>query len=187
MTVNPFSCCGHAFAPIDGAARLRAQGVAPSDVAEIVVETYATAIATAGIAEPRTPAERNFSIPFLVAAALAVGPERMFADTVAGDPVVQRLTARVRLVPGAEFEGRFPARRGARVTVVLADGERPTVDVPDRPGSPERPLGADRLAAKFVATAAPVLGGGAAAALGALLALDADASLRELPVGAPRR
>jgi len=122
-----------------------------------------------------------------VAAALAFGPERMFADAAATDPLVQRLVGRVRLVPGAEFEARFPARRGARVTVALTGSDRQVVDVPDRPGSPERPLGADRLAAKFVATAAPVLGGGAAAALGALLALDADAPVRELDLGGAAR
>jgi len=180
VTVKPFACCGHAFAPIDGAGRLRAGGVVAADVQEIHVDTYATAIATAGIAEPRTPAERNFSIPFLVAAALVHGPERMFTDAAADDPLVQRLVGRVRLRRDPAFEARFPARRGARVTVVLAGGDRQVVDVPDRPGSPERPLGPDRLAAKFVATAAPVLGGGAAAALGALLALPADAPVRTI-------
>jgi 2-methylcitrate dehydratase PrpD len=183
VTVKPFACCGHAFAPIDGAARLRAAGVATADVGEIVVETYATAIATAGIAEPRTPAERNFSIPFLVAAALAQGTERMFTAHAANDPVVRRLTARVRLVPDAAFDARFPARRGARVTAVLADGQRRAVEVPDRPGSPERPLGSDQLAEKFVATAAAVLGDRARAAHAALLALDAATPVRSLELG----
>jgi len=184
VTVKPFACCGHAFAPIDGAARLRADGLAATDVEELVVDTYATAIATAGIAALHTVAERNFSIPYLVAAALVVGPERMFDERVADDALVEHLTARVRLVPDAEFDARFPARRGARVTAVLAGGQRRVVDVPDRPGSPERPLGADGLAAKFVAVAAPVLGDGATAALDALLALHADTPVRALDLGA---
>jgi len=184
VTVKPYACCGHAFAPIDGAARLRAEGVAAAEVDEIVVETYTTAIATAGIGTPRTAAERNFSIPFLAAAALAVGVERMFGDPVAGDALVQRLTTRVRLVPDAAFDARFPAHRGARVTAVLADGQRRVVDVPDRPGSPERPLGPDRLADKFIATAAPVLGDQARAAHAVLLALDAATPVRTLDLGA---
>ena len=184
VTVKPFACCGHAFAPIDGAARLRAEGLAASDVDQIIVETYATAITTAGIAEPRTMAERNFSIPYLVAAALTAGTERMFEDLVADDVLVQRLTARVRLLPDAAFDARFPAHRGARVTAVLTDGQRRVVDVSDRPGSPERPLGPDRLADKFVATAAPVLGDGAGAAYAALLALEAAVPVRSLDLDA---
>ena len=184
VTVKPFACCGHAFAPIDGADRLRADGVAAAHVEEIVVETYATALATAGITAPRTAAERNFSIPFLVAAAVTLGAERMFGPEAARDPQVQRLTARVRLVADAGFDARFPAHRGARVTVVGADGRRRAVDVPDRPGSPERPLGPERRADKFVATSAPVLGDGARAAYTALLALDAATPARSLDLGA---
>ena len=54
-----------------------------------------------------TPAAnmRDLSIPFLVAAALTHGTEQM--DSMAGDPVVQRLMARVRLVPDAGFDAHF--------------------------------------------------------------------------------
>jgi 2-methylcitrate dehydratase PrpD len=183
LTVKPFACCGHAFAPIDGAARLRAAGIAATEVEEIVVETYGAAIATAGLAAPRTAAERRFSIPFLVAGALALGSERMFADGAAGDPAVQRLTGRVRLVSDAGFDARFPARRGARVTAVLGGGERHVAEVPDRPGSPQRPLDAGQRAGKFTATAAPVLGDGASALHAALYELDAATPVRSLDLG----
>ena len=103
---------------------------------------------------------------------------------MADDALVQRLTARVRLLPDAAFDARFPAHRGARVTAVLTDGQRRVVDVSDRPGSPERPLGPDRLADKFAATAAPVLGEGAGAAYAALLALDAAVPVRRLDLDA---
>jgi 2-methylcitrate dehydratase PrpD len=108
----------------------------------------------------------------------------MFGDAVVDDALVQGLTARVRLAPDAAFDARFPARRGARVTAVLADGQRRIVDVPDRPGSPERPLGADRLAEKFAATAAPVLGDRARALYATLQGLDADTRVRSLDLGA---
>lgn len=180
VTVKPFASCGHAFAPIDGAARLRAADVAAPDVREIIVETYATAIVTAGIAAPRTAAERNFSIPFLVAAALTNGTERL--AEAADDPLVRRLTALVRLIPDEGFDARFPARRGARVTAVLAGGQRRVVEVADRPGSPERPLDAQQRASKFLATAAPVLGEDAGGVYAALQALDADAPVRSLEV-----
>jgi 2-methylcitrate dehydratase PrpD len=183
VTVKPYACCGHTFAAIDGALELRAQGVRPEDVEQIVVDTYATAVATAGIAAPRTDAERRFSLAHLVSAALVLGPEGMFLSAAAADTAVQRLMPRVQLAIDDQFDRRFPARRGARVQVVLTDGTRLTADVPDRSGSPERPLSADRLADKFVTTAAPVLGRRARAAHSALLALPLDAPVRALDVG----
>lgn len=183
VTVKPYACCGHTFAAIDGALELRAQGVRPEDVEQIVVDTYATAVATAGIAAPRTDAERRFSLAHLVSAALVLGPDGMFLSAAAADTAVQRLMPRVQLAIDDQFDQRFPARRGARVQVVLTDGTRLTADVPDRSGSPERPLSADRLADKFVTTAAPVLGRRARAAHVALLALPLDAPVRSLDVG----
>jgi 2-methylcitrate dehydratase PrpD len=183
ITVKPYPCCGHTFAAIDAALALRVQGVSLEDVEQVVVETYATAVATAGIAAPRTDAERRFSLAHLVSAALALGPDGMFSAAAPADPAVDRLVPRVRLVVDEQYDERFPARRGARVQLVLTGGQRLSVDVPDRSGSPERPLSADRLADKFVSTAAPVLGERARAAYAALLALPLDAPVRALDVG----
>lgn len=182
ITVKPFPCCGHTFAAIDGAAQLRDGGIDPGDVTEIIVATYATAIATAGIVAPRTDAERRFSIQYLVAAALTFGTGPMFGAVAAADPTVHRLTAAVRLVVSEEHEARFPAHRGATVRVVLADGSVRTVDVVDRPGSPERPLGDAHLAEKFVTTSAPVLGDAAESAYLAVLALEASAPVAAIVV-----
>ena len=142
ITVKPYPCCGHTFAAIDAALELRARGVPLDAVEEVVVDTYATAVATAGIAAPRSDAERRFSLAHLVSSALVLGPERLFSAAAPTDPDVERLVPRVRLAVDEEFDRRFPARRGARVRVVLADGRQLTVDVPDRSGSPERPLSA---------------------------------------------
>jgi 2-methylcitrate dehydratase PrpD len=183
ITVKPYPCCGHTFAAIDAALELRAHGTDPVDVEQIVVSTYATAVTTAGIAAPGTDAERRFSLAHLVSAALVLGPDAMFSEAAASDRLVQRLVPRVRLTVDEVLDRRFPARRGARVQVVLGDGRRSTAEMPDRSGSPERPLSAEQLADKFVTTTAPVLGEGARAALDALLALPLDAPVRVLDVG----
>ncbi|MBY8863611.1 MmgE/PrpD family protein [Nocardia sp. CA2R105] len=148
ITVKPYQCCGHAFAPIDGALALRAH-VQGHEVQEIVVETYSTAVAVAGIAEPVSLAERRFSIPHLVAAALTHDSAARFEPGVEADEKLLAVARRVRLTAVPEFDERFPARRGARVAVVV-DGERYVVDVPDRSGSPEKPLDDEQLGAKFV-------------------------------------
>lgn len=183
ITVKPYRCCGHTFAAIDAALELRAQGIDPARIVEIAIDTYPAAISTAGIAAPRTDAERRFSLSHLVAAGLALGPERMFSDDAGIESSVQRLVPRVRLAVDEGYEARFPAHRGARVRVVLDDGTEHHADVRDRSGSPERPLGAARLADKFVSTVAPILGDDARAAYAALLALGPEAPIRSLEVG----
>lgn len=169
VTVKPHPCCGHAFAVIDAVAELRSKGVRAEDVTELRVQTYATALTVAGIAAPRTEAERRFSIPYLAAAALAGGPDGITADTVAGQPVVRALTDRIRLSVGEVFEQRFPQRRGARVTAILADGTPVVAEVPDRSGSPENPLTQDQIRGKFLAGCVPFFGEDSPAVLAALL------------------
>ncbi|MFI7670777.1 MmgE/PrpD family protein [Nocardia sp. NPDC049526] len=148
ITVKPYQCCGHAFAPIDAALSLRDR-VRGHIVDEIVVETYSAAVAVAGIAEPVSLAERRFSIAHLVSAALTHHPAEPFDPGIEPDAMLRALTRRVRLVVDSEIDGRFPARRGARVSVSV-NGERFSADVPDRSGSPEQPLDDEQLAAKFV-------------------------------------
>jgi len=64
------------------------------------------------------------------------------------------LLERVVLVADPEMSRGFPALRGARVTVELADGRRMEALVPTRKGEPGNPLTADELRAKFLALVA---------------------------------
>lgn len=71
MTFKNHACCGHTFAPIDGALELRARmGVQWRDLQAIEVATYGPALEVAGNFEPHTAAEARFSIPFVVALSL---------------------------------------------------------------------------------------------------------------------
>ena len=86
-------------------------------VRAIAVETYATALATAGIAAPRTDAERRFSIGHLVAAALVFGAEGMFAPRAAADPARRRPGGTGRARGRRRVRGPVPGtprRAGAR-------------------------------------------------------------------------
>lgn len=182
ITVKPYQCCGHTFAAIDAALELRAQGIDPARIEQIAIDTYSAAVSTAGIAAPRTDAERRFSLAHLVSAGLALGAEAMFTDAAASDPTVQQLVSRVRLAVDEEYDARFPAHRGARVRVAFTDGGERVCDVPDRSGSPERPLSEERLADKFIATAAPVLGESAADVHAVVVTLDLNMPVSSLPV-----
>lgn len=178
ITVKPYQCCGHAFAAIDGALRLREEIAGTPD--EIVVETYGTAIATAGIRNPASLAERRFSIPHLVAAALGHDPAAPFDPGIEPDAGLRELAARVRLVADPGFDARFPAHRGACVTVRVGDRTH-TAEVPNRSGSPQAPLDDARLAAKFVAASG--LGSRAADLLARLDAAGPTTPVRALDLG----
>lgn len=180
ITVKPYQCCGHAFAPIDAALSLRDR-VRGAAVDEILVETYSAAVAVAGIAEPVSLAERRFSIAHLVSAALTHDPAQPFDPGVEPDAELRTLTRRVRLVVDREFDERFPSRRGARVTVSV-NGDRYSADVPDRSGSPEKPLDDEQLAAKFV-TASGLGAAPAAELLARLAATDPGRPVGTLDLG----
>jgi 2-methylcitrate dehydratase PrpD len=159
ITVKPYPCCGHTFAVIDAVLELRAKGLTAVDVERLEVATYATALAVAGIARPRTAAERRFSIPHLVSLALTDGTVTGAAIESDREPTgLQALADTVRLEVDPVFEKRFPARRGARVTAVTRSGKRMTAEVPDRSGSPQSPLPYERVKQKFLDTAAAAIG-----------------------------
>src|SRR6218665_3024995 len=70
MTLKTHPCCGHAFAPIDGAQALQAQmRISADDIHRIHIGTYAAALDVAGNPDPKTAPEARFSVPFAVAAA----------------------------------------------------------------------------------------------------------------------
>ena len=156
VTVKPFPCCGHMFAAIEAALRLRADGVDVADIRSVEVSTYATAISVAGIRSPSTPLERRFSIPFVVARALADG---RIADSSFGTSTaaVDELMPRIAMTVGNQFEEQFPDRRGAHLIVATMSGKRCEATVPDRPGSPQNPLGPGGIDTKFGHAVAPIL------------------------------
>ena len=167
VTVKPYPCCGHTFAAIDAVLRLHAEGIGIGDVRDIEVQTYATAITVAGIRSPTTPLERRFSIPFVVARSLADG---WIADSsfVASTQEVEAMMPRVSMSTDEVFDDAFPERRGARLVVTTRAGRRLDIAVPDRPGSPENPLGPKAIDDKFRHAVTPVMDGRAEDALSRL-------------------
>jgi 2-methylcitrate dehydratase PrpD len=168
ITFKNHACCGHTFAPIDGALALQAQhGVQPDDIERIDIGTYKAALEVAGYDNPQTPAEARFSVKYTVASALAHGSVRLaaFAPARMADPATRALMTRIALGVDPELDAAFPGRRAAHVRMQLRDGRVLTHLQPTRKGDPEQPLTDDELEQKFLELAAPVLGQAAAAAL----------------------
>lgn len=161
MTFKNHACCGHTFAPIDGALELqRRMRIAADEIARIRVATYAPALEVAGNPAPRTAAEARFSIPYVVSTALVHGSVRLAAFQAARltDAATRSLMQRVDLAVDPELDAGFPGRRAARVLIEARDGRREEFVQPTRKGDPEQPLSDTDLDDKFRELAAPVLG-----------------------------
>jgi 2-methylcitrate dehydratase PrpD len=118
-------------------------------VAEVVIavnpRTYRDQLSPeAGKRHPSQVVEAQFSIPFLVAAALVRG--RVGIGEVAGvhDPQVLALSDRIQ---GAVREDALAS--WATITVRCADGRSASLETTDPSGSPEKPLSDAQLQDKF--------------------------------------
>lgn len=184
MTFKNHACCGHTFAPIDGALELQARMRVRWQALEAVeVATYGPALAVAGNFNPRTPAEARFSIPFVVATALIHGSVRLSAFTPErlADADIRALMARIRLTVDPALDARFPGQRAAQVRFFTTDGQQAEYLQPTRKGDPEQPLTDEELSGKFMELAVPVVGDERARTLlGGLWELDTRQHLLDL-------
>ncbi|UCU98591.1 MmgE/PrpD family protein [Acidovorax radicis] len=184
MTFKNHACCGHTFAPIDGALELQARmGVRWQALDAIEVATYSPALEVAGNFTPKTAAEARFSIPFVVATALIHGSVRLSAFTPErlADADIRALMARIRLSIDPALDARFPGQRAARLHFTTTDGRQAEYLQPTRKGDPEQPLTDAELSDKFMELAEPVVGDGRARSLlSNLWALDTRTHLLDL-------
>jgi 2-methylcitrate dehydratase PrpD len=160
--------CGHVFPAIDGALALqRREGISADEIGHVHVATYQPALDIACHMQPTSANEARFSIPYMVASALAHGSVRMAAYEPArlNDPRTRELLQRVTVEVDAAIDAGFPGRRAARVEITLRDGRHFTHLQPNRKGDPEEPLEDRELEGKLLELAGPVIGEGPARAL----------------------
>lgn len=172
MTFKNHTCCGHTFAPIDGALELqRMHGFRTEDIAHIEVATYRPALDVAGNPSPRTAAEARFSIPYVVCTALLFGSVRLaaFDDAQLHHPITRTLMQKVSLSVHPALDAQFPGQRAAEVTVTLADGDVLRFLQPTRKGDPDMPLTDADLQGKLDELATATLGAERLAAVSAQL------------------
>jgi len=159
---KPYPVCRWAQPAIEAALELqRAHSFSAEQIASIAIESFGEAVALGSqCAMPRTTEEAQYSLPFPVAAALVFG--RVGVDEVAGaalgDPRVALLVGVTRATEDAEFSGRFPNQRWARVRITLSDGRTHVSQPSQARGGPENPLSDQELREKYRSLAVPVLG-----------------------------
>jgi 2-methylcitrate dehydratase PrpD len=153
-----YAACRHAHAALDALLEAWPADRAPESIDEIVVETYPAAIRLAGIQKPGTASGARFSIPFTLALGLRfrdAAAER-YTEEVVAEPAMIALAEKVRLVPSDRWEGLYPGKRGATVTIRAA-GETFTAEVGLAKGEPENPASWEEVRSKFLKNAELVL------------------------------
>jgi 2-methylcitrate dehydratase PrpD len=149
------AACYGTHATIEGVLRLKHENsVAPDDVEAIRLTVPPGNLAMCNIQEPVTGLEGKFSLRFTAAAALFDGAtdEAAFNDARVADPRLVNLRDRVSVAGSGED------RRGTTVALRLKDGrelsKRVDLNIPER----DLDLQWERLTAKFLGLAAPVIG-----------------------------
>lgn len=160
MTFKTHACCGHTFAPIDGALTLQSRSdIKVSDIAKIRIATYRSALDVAGYEDPKSAAEARFSVKYVVATALLYGSVRLaaFEPQRLADPTIRDLMKRIELTVDTDLDASFPGKRAARITIETHAGRSETYLQPTRKGDPEQPLSDEELNDKFLELASPIV------------------------------
>ena len=185
-SIKPFPACHFAHACVDAALVLYGQGLRADAVDSILALVPREVVPT--VCEPaeqkRRPNgsyEAQFSIPFLVAAALVRGRmtlAELEADAL-GDPEILALAARVSYA--VDPDSPFPRSYSGEIRATARDGREWRQREAVNRGAPDRLLNDAEIVAKFRANAALCLNNTDAARIEAAVLGLADApDLREL-------
>jgi 2-methylcitrate dehydratase PrpD len=146
-----YPSCRHTHGGVDLALELAAAGLDPTEVAGIVVRTYTIAQDLVSNANPTTPYEAKFSLPFCLASALL--NEKLVLESFAPEkldhPATRNLMALCKVEADPLIDARYPAQWPTELEVTLKDGRclRAKTDYPK--GDPENPASTEDLRQKF--------------------------------------
>lgn len=140
---------------VQAAIAARANIRSADDIAEVRIETLATAIdIMAGDVDKWEPATResaDHSMPYTVAVALIYGTvhERHFDDRYRNDPALRALTRRVKVEVWEEANRRMPEAMLCRVTVITHSGDSYNATVDYHKGHWRNPMSETEVEEKF--------------------------------------
>ena len=144
---KPFACGLVVHPVIDGCIQLRNRGGLTADMIDrIEVAVHPRVMQVTAIKDPKTGLEGKFSVYHAAAVSIVDGAagERQFSDESVRAPLIVELRGRV-------FPTIDPtvSKDQARVTILLKNGNRPTVFVEHAVGSVENPMSDRMLEDKF--------------------------------------
>jgi 2-methylcitrate dehydratase PrpD len=177
---KPYACCRWFHPAIDGLLHLQEiHAIQPGDIRSVRVATFANAVTQHNRADPRSPEDAQYSLPFCVAVAAHHGAGGLLPldQGTLGDAQLVGFAQRVSAVVDPGFETVYRENRAQQRATVTLETSRGTYEhrVEAAGGSLERPLGAAQLLAKFEALTGSMPPERQRRLADALLADDADA------------
>ena len=168
-TYKPYACGLVIHPSLDGCIQLRGRHrLRGPEIERIELAVHPLVLELTGKTAPRSGLEGKFSVFHAAAVAIidGAGGEAQFSDARVTSKEVVRLREKVhaRVDPALD-------KAQAGITVICKDGTRHELRVEHCAGSLQRPLTDAELDAKFLALAAPEIGGKAGQALAALRGL----------------
>lgn len=133
VSFKPWGACRHAHPAIDAALEL--QELLGKLDGEILVETYADAIAFCDNPDPKTPSQAKFSLQHAVAVVATSGVPTLADFEPAAIRKLAKARPRVKVRECKDITARYPQHYGARVVC-----NQQTVELIDTLGDPERPM-----------------------------------------------
>lgn len=189
MMYKPFACSGMLHAPLSAAQIVRSEsGVAPEDIARVVVHTATGMVKLTGEplerkVAPATGVDAQFSLPFTVAMVLCRGRALLdeFDDDAIHDRQVLDLARKVEMYIDPEIDAGWPGSEPSHVEIWTHDGRHFEAKVPGPKGGMEVPLSPAELEEKFRELVQPVLSEDAADAIVSCVSeIEESADLSEL-------
>jgi 2-methylcitrate dehydratase PrpD len=133
VSFKPWGACRHAHPVIDAALEL--QQLLGNLDGEILVETYADALAFCDNPDPKTPQQAKFSLQHAVAIVAERGVPQLADFEPKAIKVLAKARARVTVRECKDITARYPEHYGARVRC-----QSQAVELIDTLGDPERPM-----------------------------------------------
>jgi 2-methylcitrate dehydratase PrpD len=161
MTFKNHGCCGHTFAPIDGALHLqKLHGFSWRDIKRVRIASYKVGTDIVNNPNPEGDYQAKFSVQYVTAHALVHGSVRLiaFSPERMKDPDVRAVLAKIEVTADPELSKGYPGQRAAHVEIELNDGRVLKHFQPTRKGDPEMPLTDGELNDKFLELTVPVVG-----------------------------
>lgn len=119
-----YACCRWTHSAVDAAMVIKARLPADARIESIRIETFVRAATLPNHAQPQDVIAAQFSLPFVVAAAMVHGADALLplAPRTLIDEAVVDLARRIEIRVDAALDDMFPAKVPARVRIVTATG-----------------------------------------------------------------
>jgi len=148
---KPYPSCRWTHSAIEGALKLiKEQEIEKNDINEIIIKTFAKACHLCG-RRPQTIESAQYSLPFLVAVAIAEGkvtPAQLSEENLRNEAYLT-IADRVKIIHNPQFDIYFPDSLPTELEIVISSGEKFRAMVSTPKGDPKNPLSMEEMLNKF--------------------------------------